>query len=160
MRRHEGHDPMIPSGAHMVMEEGDPSPHDDGGVVTMVNSARLGHQRPYCTGCGSPLDGGGETQAETFARRLKEGYERQRTAQSERDNLYQQIDRLAQFILDEVPGEPSQDQGAVDTAIRVIREYKAALLEWWDDADNPPGLAAHLAAERNHKRLTQETDPE
>lgn len=69
---------MIPSGAHMVMEEGDPSPHDDGGVVTMVNSARLGHQRPYCTGCGSPLDGGGETQDRAFERRLKEGYERQK----------------------------------------------------------------------------------
>jgi hypothetical protein len=26
------------------------------GEVTMVNSVRLGHERPYCTGCGSPLD--------------------------------------------------------------------------------------------------------
>ena len=33
----------------------------------------------------------------------------------------QQIDRLARFIMEEVPGEPSQSQGAVDTAIRIIR---------------------------------------
>lgn len=36
----------------------------------------------------------------------------------------QQIDRLATFIMDEVPGEPSQSQGAVDTAIRLIRSHK------------------------------------
>lgn len=34
----------------------------------------------------------------------------------------QQIDRLAKFIMEEVPGEPSEDQGAVDTAIRLIRD--------------------------------------
>lgn len=32
-----------------------------------------------------------------------------------------QLDQLANFIMFEVPGEPSQDQGAVDTAIRLIR---------------------------------------
>lgn len=32
-----------------------------------------------------------------------------------------QIDKLATFIIDEVPGEPSQSQGAVDTAIRWMR---------------------------------------
>lgn len=37
------------------------------------------------------------------------------TAESE------QIGRLAQFILSEVPGEPSENEGAVDTAIRLIR---------------------------------------
>jgi len=37
-----------------------------------------------------------------------------------------EFDRLARFILDEVPGEPSQSEGAVDTAIRLIR---AALTE-------------------------------
>jgi len=34
----------------------------------------------------------------------------------------EQIDRLARFIMEEVPGEPSQDQSAVDTAIRLIRQ--------------------------------------
>ena len=32
-----------------------------------------------------------------------------------------QIDRLARFIMDEIPGEPSQSEGAVDTAIRLLR---------------------------------------
>lgn len=32
-----------------------------------------------------------------------------------------QIEKLAQFIMDEVPGEPSQSEGAVDTAIRLLR---------------------------------------
>lgn len=26
------------------------------GEVTWVNSVRLGRQRPFCTGCGNPLD--------------------------------------------------------------------------------------------------------
>lgn len=34
-----------------------------------------------------------------------------------------QIDRLAQVILSEIPGEPSKDQGAVDTAIRLLRAH-------------------------------------
>ena len=34
----------------------------------------------------------------------------------------EEIRRLAQFIMEEVPGEPSQSEGAVDTAIRLIRE--------------------------------------
>lgn len=38
-----------------------------------------------------------------------------------------QVDRLAAFILAEVDGEPSQSEGAIDTAIRVIRRQAAAL---------------------------------
>lgn len=37
-----------------------------------------------------------------------------------------QIDRLSTFILQNVPGEPSQNQGAVDTAIRLIDASLAA----------------------------------
>ena len=33
----------------------------------------------------------------------------------------EQIDKLAKFIMAEVPGEPSQSEGAIDTAIRIIR---------------------------------------
>lgn len=33
-----------------------------------------------------------------------------------------QILRLANFIMDEVPGEPSRSEGAIDTAIRLIRD--------------------------------------
>jgi hypothetical protein len=45
------------------------------------------------------------------------------TSREEYAALKAQIDRLAVFIMDEVPGEPSQSQGAVDTAIRIIKEY-------------------------------------
>lgn len=37
------------------------------------------------------------------------------------------IDRLAEFIMSEIPGEPSQSEGAVDTAIRIMKEQKKAL---------------------------------
>jgi len=40
------------------------------------------------------------------------------------ETAQQQIDRLARFIMEEVPGEPSQSQGAVDTAIRLLRKEK------------------------------------
>lgn len=33
----------------------------------------------------------------------------------------EQIDELARFIMAEIPGEPSQSEGAVDTAIRLLR---------------------------------------
>lgn len=35
--------------------------------------------------------------------------------------LEKQIDRLAKFIMAEIPGEPSQSEGAVDTAIRLLK---------------------------------------
>jgi hypothetical protein len=37
------------------------------------------------------------------------------------ETLDSQIDRLAAFIIAEVPGEPSQTEGVVDTAIRLLR---------------------------------------
>lgn len=43
--------------------------------------------------------------------------------------LQTQIDCLAKFIMAEIQGEPSQSQGAVDTAIRIIREQQAQLAE-------------------------------
>lgn len=43
------------------------------------------------------------------------------------ESLNSQVDRLAKFIMAEVPGEPSESQGAVDTAIRIIRELRAEL---------------------------------
>ena len=33
-----------------------------------------------------------------------------------------QLERLAAFIIECVPGEPSEDEGAVDTAIRLLRD--------------------------------------
>lgn len=35
-----------------------------------------------------------------------------------------QVNKLANFIMAEVDGEPSQSEGAVDTAIRIIRNNK------------------------------------
>lgn len=40
-----------------------------------------------------------------------------------------QIDQLANFIMAEVPGEPSPDEGAVECAIRLIRAYRGKLTE-------------------------------
>jgi hypothetical protein len=39
----------------------------------------------------------------------------------DKESLKSQIKRLADFIIAEIPGEPSQSQGAVDTAIRIMR---------------------------------------
>jgi hypothetical protein len=41
------------------------------------------------------------------------------------ESAEQQIERLAKFIMAEVPGEPSQSEGAVDCAIRLIRQAQA-----------------------------------
>lgn len=39
------------------------------------------------------------------------------------DGLNEQVGRLAAFILEHVPGEPSQSEGAVDTAIRLLTQH-------------------------------------
>ena len=46
-----------------------------------------------------------------------------------------QIDKLANFIMSEVEGEPSQSEGAVDTAIRIIKSYQSqeTLSQEWVD---------------------------
>jgi len=46
-------------------------------------------------------------------------------AQAEAKRLDEQITQLANFIIDEVPGEPSRDEGAVDCAIRWMRSRLA-----------------------------------
>lgn len=40
-----------------------------------------------------------------------------------------QIDTLASFIMQEVEGEPSESQGAVDTAIRIITQLQERVRE-------------------------------
>lgn len=59
------------------------------------------------------------------------------------EDLHEQVDTLAKFIMAEVPGEPSQSQGAVDTAIRIIREKQKRIATL--EAD---WRARALAAER------------
>jgi 7-cyano-7-deazaguanine synthase in queuosine biosynthesis len=44
------------------------------------------------------------------------------------DALEQQVARLGEMIVAEIPGEPSQSEGAVDTAIRLLRQYVACLV--------------------------------
>ena len=54
-----------------------------------------------------------------------------------------QIDKLANFIMSEVEGEPSQNQGAVDTAIRIIKSYQnqeTLSQEWIDDNKKDSGV--------------------
>lgn len=36
----------------------------------------------------------------------------------------EQIEELANFIMAEIPGEPSVSEGAVDTAIRLLRQHR------------------------------------
>ena len=71
--------------------------------------------------------------------------------------LEDQIRRLAEVIGDEVPGEPSRSEGAVDCAIRIIRGYVAftshfqrnywgdCVCGWYVPRDIPPefGNQAH-----------------
>ena len=38
-----------------------------------------------------------------------------------------QTELLANYIMSDVPGEPSQDEGAGDTAVRLLKRYRAAL---------------------------------
>ncbi|HEU01415.1 hypothetical protein LCGC14_0273180 [marine sediment metagenome] len=47
--------------------------------------------------------------------------------------LGSQIDRLASFIIAEVPGEPSESDGAIDTAIRIIRSQRGDLQRLADE---------------------------
>jgi hypothetical protein len=58
---------------------------------------------------------------------------------SERQEAVEQIHKLATWILENVPGEPSHDEGAVDCAIRImaadrLAEEKAReALEWYKE---------------------------
>jgi hypothetical protein len=46
-----------------------------------------------------------------------------------------EIDRLAEFIIANVPSEPSRSEGAVDTAMRVITEALATIQQVRELAD-------------------------
>ena len=59
-----------------------------------------------------------------------EELERQRLAAADSiEALEAQIDRLASFIMHCIEGEPSQNQGAVDTAIRIMTEQATTIGE-------------------------------
>jgi hypothetical protein len=40
--------------------------------------------------------------------------------------LSEQISKLADYIMENVPGEPSQSEGAVDTAIRIMQTSRTS----------------------------------
>jgi hypothetical protein len=68
------------------------------------------------------------------------------TAGNDGEPLEDQIARLAGFIAEQVPGEPSRSEGAVDTAIRLLRDaYAPADL---DDTD--PALIDELRRLGDH----------
>lgn len=46
-----------------------------------------------------------------------------RQFQRDRTDVEKQVDKLAGFILAEVPGEPSRSEGAIETAMRVLKRY-------------------------------------
>jgi len=69
---------------------------------------------------------------------------------------FTQIEILANYIMAEIPGEPSASEGAGDTAIRLLKQLKADLakleqdgkrLDWLDEQiswDKEPGIWWHF----------------
>ena len=49
--------------------------------------------------------------------------------------MTEQIDKLASWIIRNVPGEPSQSEGAGDCAIRIISRLRARVAELDADED-------------------------
>ena len=39
----------------------------------------------------------------------------------------QQVNKLGDYIMENIPGEPNQSEGAVDVAIRLLEKYRIAL---------------------------------
>lgn len=66
-------------------------------------------------------------------------------------NSKSQIELLADFIMIEVPGEPSRNEGAGDCAIRLIKQYLALV-----DAVNAYRMA-HSAAEAHGGHMVDYT---
>ena len=53
---------------------------------------------------------------------------------------------LADYIMANIPGEPSQNEGAGETAVRLLKEYRAALDRIMHELGVPqPGYAAPVA---------------
>lgn len=79
------------------------------------------------------------------------------TGAGEGESLESQVDRLANFIIQNIPGEPSQSQGAIDTAIRLLNPVAAmsdalsgqeamlawAVNQWHDQVANRPLVNVH-----------------
>jgi hypothetical protein len=70
-----------------------------------------------------------------------------------------QIDRLARFIMENVEGEPSQNEGAGDTAIRILEleakltRYEEALRTISGPADSGPYIDTYREAGGGYRGL-------
>ena len=49
----------------------------------------------------------------------------------------QQIKILADYIMAEIPGEPSRSEGAGDTAVRLLKQYRDAFVEIMNELGMP-----------------------
>jgi gas vesicle protein len=85
-----------------------------------------------------------------IATRRSRQLRREQKALHDAADAHAQIAKLAEFILADVPGEPSQSEGAVDTAIRLIKngeEYRAALSDQTEAIDRVGKLAMEVNAQ-------------
>ena len=48
-----------------------------------------------------------------------------------------QIDILTNYIMDKIPGEPSQSQGAGETAVRLLAQYREAFVSIMNELGVP-----------------------
>ena len=70
--------------------------------------------------------------------------------------LHGQIDRLAKVIIDEIPGEPSENEGAVDTAIRLLRAAYIGKVESAKVVAPPASAAPAVAKPRRGRQKAVE----
>jgi hypothetical protein len=57
-----------------------------------------------------------------------------------------QLSVLANYIIQKIPGEPSEDEGAGSCAIRLMQDYRKALQDIMNELGVPqPGYAAPVA---------------
>lgn len=61
----------------------------------------------------------------------------------ENEELSNQINNLANFIMTYIPGEPSQSEGAVVCAVRIMRKLKARVEELRKEVDEQTAMLSH-----------------
>lgn len=86
----------------------------------------------YCENCGSELNIYQEWDGSNFRvtpceNCISELTVERNVLQAKLDELDRQITELANYIINYVPGEPSQSEGVIDCTIRIITELQAKL---------------------------------
>lgn len=61
-------------------------------------------------------------------------------------NLSEQLDKLAGFIVDNIDGEPSDDFGAVECAIHIMKKQKAEIDKLSKEKHQWKAKAFHLSS--------------